>query len=261
MAIAFGFYFNFAWFREQLCIVICPYGRLQSALTDRDSLIVGYDARRGEPRGKAEKTTGACVDCLRCVAVCPTGIDIRNGLQMECIGCTQCIDACDEIMDKLKRPRGLIRYDSLKGLRGEPRRGLRPRLIAYAALMSLAFGGFATSTALRKPFEANLLRDRAAPYILEDGTVRNQYELHLINKNPEAATFTLAISTPIKSDVVLPQREVRLASLESARLPVFVRVARADYHGPFEVTVDVTDVQKGGHRLARARFLGPMPGH
>ena len=128
-------------------------------------------------------------------------------------------------------------------------------------LLGIALGGFTISTALRKPFEANLLRDRSAPYVLEDGTVRNQYELHLINKNPETTTFTLALSTPVKSDPVIPQRELTLSSLESTRVPVFVRVARADYHGPFDVTVDVTEVGRGRHRLARARFLGPMPGH
>jgi len=189
--------------------------------------------------------------------VCPTGIDIRNGLQLECIGCTQCIDACDEIMDKLKRPRGLIRYDSQKGLLGQPRRVLRPRLVAYGLLMAGTFGGFAVSAALRQPFEANLLRDRGAPYVLEADTVRNQYELHLINKNPAPATFQLAFRSPVPSDPVIPQKEVRLGSLESARLPVFVRVKRADYRGPFDVTIEVSEAGAGHQRLARARFLGP----
>ncbi len=109
-------FFNFAWFREQTCLAICPYGRLQSVLTDPDSLVIGYDEKRGEPRGKAKgEGVGDCVDCNRCVVVCPTGIDIRNGLQLDCIGCARCIDACDDVMDKLHRPRGLVRYDSLKG--------------------------------------------------------------------------------------------------------------------------------------------------
>ncbi len=108
-------YANFAFFREQLCVVVCPYGRLQSVLLDDDSLVVGYDEQRGEPRGKAKTAKGGCVDCNRCVVVCPTGIDIRDGLQLDCIACTACIDACDEVMDKLSRPRGLVRYDSLRG--------------------------------------------------------------------------------------------------------------------------------------------------
>jgi cytochrome c oxidase accessory protein FixG len=138
---------NFGWFREQTCIVACPYGRLQSVLLDRQSLIVGYDARRGEPRGKPRKkqlatlpggtSLGDCVDCGACVAVCPTGIDIRDGLQMECVGCAQCIDACDTVMDKLHRPRHLIGYTSQDQLAGKPRRLLRPRMIAYPALLAV----------------------------------------------------------------------------------------------------------------------------
>ncbi|MFO0630865.1 MAG: cytochrome c oxidase accessory protein CcoG [Polyangiales bacterium] len=131
-------FFDVAWFREQLCLAICPYGRLQSVLTDPDSVVIGYDTKRGEPRGKAKtEGVGDCVDCNRCVVVCPTGIDIRNGLQLDCIACTQCIDACDAVMDKLNRPRGLIRYDSLRGLGGEARRFLRPRLFIYAAAITL----------------------------------------------------------------------------------------------------------------------------
>ena len=131
--------FDFGWFREQMCIVACPYGRLQSVLLDRQSLIVGYDAQRGEPRGKPKKklprgrSRGDCVDCAACVAVCPTGIDIRDGLQMECIGCAQCIDACDAVMDKLGRAQGLIRYTSQDELAGKPARSLRARTIAYPA--------------------------------------------------------------------------------------------------------------------------------
>jgi uracil phosphoribosyltransferase len=132
-----GLYFNFAWFREQLCIVICPYGRLQSALIDSHSLVVGYDAQRGEPRGKpGTPGTGDCVSCNRCVHVCPTGIDIRQGLQMECIGCTACIDACDAVMTKLKRPAGLIRYDSQAAFAGNITRWLRPRTFLYGALLA-----------------------------------------------------------------------------------------------------------------------------
>jgi cytochrome c oxidase accessory protein FixG len=111
-------YFAFSWFREQFCIILCPYGRLQSALTDDHTVLIGYDEARGEPRGKAGSTHGACIDCRRCVQVCPTGIDIRNGLQLECIGCAACVDACDDIMTKLKRPTGLVRYDSYVGLKG-----------------------------------------------------------------------------------------------------------------------------------------------
>jgi cytochrome c oxidase accessory protein FixG len=129
------FYLNFAWFREQLCLVICPYGRLQSLMTDDDTLVIGYDTGRGEPRGKrSDPAAGDCIDCKRCVVVCPTGIDIRNGLQIDCIGCAACVDACDEIMGKIGRAPGLVRYDSLRGFDGGARRFWRPRLALYAVL-------------------------------------------------------------------------------------------------------------------------------
>ena len=129
-AMSAALWFDFAWFREQFCIVLCPYGRLQSALMDNHSITVGYDVARGEPRGK-KGTPGAgdCVDCHRCVQVCPTGIDIRQGAQIECIACAACVDACNAIMDKLQRPTGLIRYDSSNGFAGTPTRFIRPRTI------------------------------------------------------------------------------------------------------------------------------------
>ncbi|HYF35372.1 MAG TPA: 4Fe-4S dicluster domain-containing protein [Prosthecobacter sp.] len=132
-------YFAFSWFREQFCIILCPYGRLQAALIDGHSVVIGYDSRRGEPRGKASAAAagkaGDCVDCRRCVQVCPTGIDIRNGLQLECIGCSACVDACDDIMKKLHRPPGLVRYDSQVGLQGGRTRLLRPRIWLYIVLL------------------------------------------------------------------------------------------------------------------------------
>ena len=124
--------FNFSWFREQTCTLVCPYGRLQAGMLDDESLIVAYDPQRGEPRGKPGRVSGDCVDCARCIQVCPTGIDIRNGTQLECIHCTACIDACDTVMQKLKRPTGLIRYTSEKELAGGKRRWLRPRVLCQA---------------------------------------------------------------------------------------------------------------------------------
>ncbi|MDE3084247.1 MAG: cytochrome c oxidase accessory protein CcoG, partial [Verrucomicrobiota bacterium] len=158
-------YFNFAWFREQLCIVICPYGRLQSALVDEHSLVIGYDAKRGEPRGKlGSLASGDCVACDRCVQVCPTGIDIRQGLQIECIGCAACIDACDSVMRKLHRPPGLVRYASQAALAGQGTRWLRPRTILYAALMLIgsAVATWAFSTV--KPAALSVTRVTGAPY-------------------------------------------------------------------------------------------------
>lgn len=221
------FYGNFAWFREQLCLVICPYGRLQSVLTDDDSLVVGYDAQRGEERrkGKDREGAGDCVDCGRCVAVCPTGIDIRNGLQIDCVGCAECVDACDEIMVKLGKPRGLVRYDSLRGLRGGATRFLRPRVLAYGVLgligATVAF--FALSG--RTPFEATLLRMRGAPYVVEGDVVRNTFQLHVVNKEDHPIALTLETDAPADAEVTLPE-SLELAALESRPITVLVRFPR-----------------------------------
>jgi len=215
-------YFNFAWFREQLCVIICPYGRLQSVLTDPDTLVIGYDTKRGEPRGKSKQANhGDCVDCGRCVVVCPTGIDIRNGLQLDCIGCAACVDACDEVMAKLGRPAGLVRYDSLNGLAGKVRRFLRPRLALYGVLGLL--GLVVATFALRSHthFEANMLRLPGAPYERQDGSVRNKLELHLINKRGQPATFTLTPDTSSGIEFVLSQPKLTLAPMSERRIAIF----------------------------------------
>ncbi len=241
--VSFLLYGNFAWFREQLCMIICPYGRLQSVLTDKDSLVVGYDAGRGEPRGKAkDPDTGDCVDCKRCVVVCPTGIDIRNGLQLDCIGCTACIDACDEVMDKLERPRGLVRYDSLHGLEGKKTRVLRPRLALYGLLAAAwgvgAFFAFGSHTS----FEANLVRLRGAPYHLieEDTVARNLFTLHLVNKGSEEATFTIE---PVEAEGTrfrIGHEEVTLGSLEGREIPVYVDVTVSTFEPGDRLSLRVT---------------------
>ena len=151
-------YFAFSWFREQFCIILCPYGRLQSALTDDHSVIVGYDQKRGEPRGKVGSTTGSCIDCRRCVQVCPTGIDIRQGMQLECIGCAACVDACDDIMIKLKRPSGLVRYDSYVGLHGGKTKVIRPRIVLYTLLLILGAGAFLLSVSRLSSMNASAVR-------------------------------------------------------------------------------------------------------
>ncbi len=255
LAVSALFYANFAWFREQFCVVLCPYGRLQSVLLDDDSLVVGYDAKRGEPRGKKGQTTGDCVDCNRCVVVCPTAIDIREGLQLDCVACTACIDACDDVMTKLGRPVGLIRYDSTNGLAGKPRRVIRPRLVLYTGLLLLGAGVAFAATRSRTDFEVFAARLPGAPYTIESGRLRNSFDLHIVNKRGESATFDVSVDVPPGIDVVVPIAHAHIEPLAATRVPLFlsmpqtlfhadvplrVRVARSTTDKPDEITVGVT---------------------
>ena len=254
--------FNFTWFREQFCVVLCPYGRLQSVLHDRDSVTIAYREARGEPRGKLSKKPdapklGDCIDCKRCVVVCPTGIDIRDGLQMECLACTQCVDACDEVMDKVKRPRGLISFASQNELAGLPRRTLRPRLVVYAALMLLCLGTLGASLATRTPFEANIFRPRGAmPFIIDGDVVRNPFEVHVFNKNTAPARFSITLRCPVEAQVVIGTPELELQSLTDAHVPVSVSIARSKLQTPVDLVLVVTDQTNGTAREKIIRFLG-----
>ncbi len=252
-------YVNFAWFREQMCLVICPYGRLQSVMTDYDTLVIGYDKTRGEPRGKkSDPNAGDCVNCNRCVVVCPTGIDIRNGLQLDCIGCAACVDACDAIMKKVKRKPGLIRYDSLRGFDGGQHRFLRPRLGFYAVL-GLA-GLIAMTIAFRShdTLEATLLRNEGAPYTLEGTEIRNSYELHVVNKGNEDVVITLTPSDNDGARYVLSEDQFALAAGESQRIGVFV-FAPARGQRPTLVTLMLGRDPPGKHGPLKitSRFLSP----
>ncbi len=251
-------YGNFAWFREQFCVVMCPYGRLQSVLLDQSSLVVGYDRRRGEPRGIGKQRTGKgdCVDCNRCVVVCPTGIDIRNGLQLDCIACTACIDACDEVMDKLHMPRGLVRYASQNGLEGRPTRVLRPRVFFYTALLLVGLGVSAFAFRGRSTYEANLLRLPGAPFVLEGDQVRNSFEIHLVNKQSVATRFALVAEPPDGMRIVMPLAEVTLEPLEQRRIPVFASAARGADRRGMRLKVRVTP-ERAATREVSAAFLGP----
>jgi cytochrome c oxidase accessory protein FixG len=188
-------YGNAGFMREQVCKYMCPYARFQSAMLDKDTLIVTYDEARGEPRGSRSKKVdptrlglGSCIDCNLCVQVCPTGIDIRKGLQYECIGCAACIDVCDEVMVKMNYPKGLVRYDTQNGIaqqltRGERmRRIFRPRVLVYTAVLFLIVSVLATSIALRSPFKVDVVRDRSTlARQVEDGEVENVYRLQIMN--------------------------------------------------------------------------------
>ena len=189
-----AFYFVFAFFREQVCVIACPYGRLQGVLTDKKTIMVGYDYKRGEPRGPLNKVKGDCIDCNSCVVVCPTGIDIRNGTQLECINCTACIDACNSVMERVKKPKGLIRYDSEEGIEKGKHSIFNTRSIAYSVVLTLLIFFVAGLFAFRGDFEVTILRARGSLF-QEYGTdsISNIYNFNIVNK----------IRTPIEVDFKL----------------------------------------------------------
>ena len=260
MAVATGIiYFNFAWFREQLCLVICPYGRLQSALIDDDSVIIGYDEKRGEPRGHAKETgIGDCVACNRCVQVCPTGIDIRQGLQIECIGCANCIDACDTIMTKLSRPKGLIRYDSQNGLAGKKQHILRPRLFIYGVLMLLGATAFTLSAMQLRSANMGLTRMTGAPYFITDSGIRNQYMIRVINKSNESKTYQIS-SQADQANYKMEGNEdgITVGPLGEEVRPLIITVPREDYVGHFNLEIALLDPERKLILTKNAEFIGP----
>jgi cytochrome c oxidase accessory protein FixG len=197
------FYFVFAQFRELVCIVVCPYGRLQGVLLDNNSILVQYDHRRGEPRGKVSNTEekGDCIDCHWCVRVCPTGIDIRNGSnQLECIGCTSCIDACDEVMEKVHKPKGLIRYDSLNGVNTGTKLQFTKRIAAYTSVLVLIMGILAFMLVTRRDWESTLLRTPGMTYQYDEKTqiIGNLYQLHLLNKSMKTQNYVVSVDAPFQ---------------------------------------------------------------
>jgi cytochrome c oxidase accessory protein FixG len=252
---------DFGWFREQLCTIACPYGRLQSVLLDRQSLIVGYDVTRGEPRTKPKKKLpvvgGDCVDCSACVSVCPTGIDIREGLQMECIGCAQCIDACDSVMDKLARKRGLIRYTSQDELAGKPRRIWRARTIVYPALLLLAGGLLAWSIHARESTEVWIERVQGPSFVeLPDGKISAQARIKLENTGDKERRYHLLL-------VESPGASLRSNHLwtikahKSLEVPLFIDVPRESFvAGKRKVYLRIHD-SGGFERVVTLTLLGP----
>lgn len=254
-------YFNFSWFREQLCLVICPYGRLQSALIDDDSIVIGYDEKRGEPRGPAKQEgIGDCINCQRCVQVCPTGIDIRQGLQIECIGCANCIDACDAIMDKLGRARGLVRYDSMNGLEGKKRRIIRPRLFLYGFLMLLGITAMTFSATRLGSANLSVVRMLGSPYFITQDALRNQYQLRIINKADEAQTFTIRATAEGQTFKIDGAGDrITIDPMEEVLHPIVVTVLKPHYQGQFPLTIEL--INSVGKTIAtkEVEFLGPDP--
>lgn len=260
--------FDFGWFREQFCIVACPYGRFQAVLMDTQTLTVTYDVKRGEPRkGAVPKgaPTGDCVACGRCVAVCPTGIDIRNGAQMECIGCTACIDACDEIMTKVKKPTGLIRYDSLSTRRQAWWK--RPRAVGYAAVLAFMIVGLTIAVARRQDFSAQLLRGLDTPYSMVTGAagenlVLNHLRLHLHSQTGVAQKVRIELPAELKAkglELKIANAEPELAPQAHLEVHAFVTAPSALFqgHGRTEIELDLVS-ETGAHSRVKGTLLGPF---
>ena len=257
---------EFGWFREQMCIVACPYGRLQSVLLDPQSLIVGYDAQRGEPRGKAKKKLpvvphGDCVDCAACVLVCPTGIDIRDGLQMECIGCAQCIDACDGVMTKLGRKTGLIKYTSKAELAGAARKVLRMRTIVYPALLLLAVGALVFVLAKRTGTEVWIERVQGPSFVeLPDGRISAQARIKIENEGDELRRYHVSLTETPNAELRVAQDTWQVRPHKAIDVPLFVDVPRDSFvHGERRVYVKIHD-SVGYTRIVTVTLLGPDNG-
>ncbi len=246
--------FNFGYFREQTCLLACPYGRIQSALLDRNSLIVSYDTQRGEPRGRARQASialpvkqfGDCVDCGLCVVTCPTGIDIRRGLQMECVGCAQCIDACDSVMTKVGRPRGLIRYTSQARLAGEKGRLIRPRVIIYSLILAALLTALSFLTATRPAADVEVMRGLGLPFSeLPDGTIANPIRIKITNRTEKPATYTMSVATPENVRLQATPNPLELQPRETQTLNVLLLISPDALKKPNPTCqVQISDGQK-----------------
>jgi cytochrome c oxidase accessory protein FixG len=227
----FATYGNAGWMREQVCKYMCPYARFQSAMFDKDTLIVSYDPRRGEPRGArrhgvepSSQGLGDCVNCEICVQVCPTGIDIRDGLQYECISCSACVDACDSVMDKMEYPRGLISYTTENALEGNKGRVLRPRVVIYAGALIVLLGALIYSVINRIPLQLDVIRDRNRLYREVDaGVLENVYTLKIINMDEAAHEFELQAEGLDGLTLLMDKETIKVASGEVMDLPVRLR--------------------------------------
>ena len=233
----FATYGNAGYMREQVCKYMCPYARFQSAMFDRDTLIISYDTARGEPRGSrprgvepASVGKGDCINCTLCVQVCPTGIDIREGLQYECIGCAACIDVCDGVMDKMGYPRGLIRYATQNSMDGRWsaaqiwKRVLRARVLVYTGVLLLIVTAFLASLLLRTPFKADVVRDRGAlARLVEDGRIENVYRIQLMNATESVQRFRIAVDG-LAGAVIAPGTDIEVGATQARWVPVAVQI-------------------------------------
>jgi len=264
---AFATYGNAGWLREQVCMYMCPYARFQSAMFDQDTLVISYDEARGEPRGKRKKTNdidakqlGSCVDCTLCVQVCPTGIDIRNGLQYECIGCAACIDACDDVMLKMDYPKGLIKYTTENRLEGKTTHLLRPRIVIYCILLVSILAGVIYSIQNRDSVALNILRDRSSLYRENfDGTISNSYTIKVLNMDLVDHSYKLSVSgiDGIKSSI---SKDIKVKAGDVLEIPMSLSAEPESLKQPSTVinlSIQATD-DNSIYTKSEGRFIGPL---
>lgn len=284
------FFFVYWWFREQACIVVCPYGRLQGVLLDKNSIVVAYDHKRGEPRGKYSKNDkeekhdckcvdckndgacksleekvaaitapkGDCIDCAACVRVCPTGIDIRNGTQLECVNCTACIDACDAIMTSVNKPAGLIRYASEKSIQDGVQLKFTGRIKAYSIVLFLLLGLLVTLIVTRTDLDARLMRTSGMTYTeLPDGRIANLYSLKLANKTHKDIPFTLKLEDAKGEITTVGSGKMLVKKEDYANLQFFVKLNKEEVTG-WKKIIHIGLYENGVKlKTIEAKFIGP----
>jgi len=260
-------YINAGWMREQVCIYMCPYARFQSAMFDKDTLIVSYDTARGDPRGSRKRNAetsdlGDCIDCQLCVQVCPVGIDIRDGLQYQCIGCAHCVDACDQVMEKMSYPKGLVRYTTEHELSGGRTHWLRGRSVGYAAVLLIMVIAFGIAVLTRTSFEVDVIRERGELFRTStSGLIVNQYSLRVLNKTQDPQSYTLNIITDLPVSIAREGRlEAELYALpgELLDLPLTLNTARESITLPsVPITVELCESQSGRCVSEKSSFFGP----
>jgi cytochrome c oxidase accessory protein FixG len=257
------FFFVYYWFREQVCIVVCPYGRLQGVLLDKKSIVVAYDYVRGEPRGKIKKEldgkwdSGDCVDCAACVRVCPTGIDIRNGTQLECVNCTACIDACNTIMDKVSRPRGLIRFESEENIVHSKKTRFNWRIAAYSFVLMLLTTALVVMLVTRDDIDARVLRTAGQMYqVLPDGNVSNLYNIKLVNKTRKEIPIMIKLENT-QGEVTVVGNAIKVPKESHFQTSFFVKISRQIITK--RKTPIVLGVYQGDKKIEtiKTTFLGP----